>query len=173
MKDAGAIGFLGSVRASSTSAFNYVDRYILDSFYNNSAHIMGEAVMESKLLLYTTFRRQYNLFGDPAINLSNKNVFASNDKENTTTVKEFELSQNYPNPFNPSTKINYQLPKDGFVSLKVYDILGRIVKSLVNGYGKAGKYSVSFDASKFSSGIYFYQLKSDGYNSIKKMILAK
>jgi hypothetical protein len=174
MKDAGAIGFLGSVRESSTSAFNHVDRYVLDAFYNNSSHIMGEAVMESKLLLFTTFRRQYNLYGDPAINLWNNTTFTSTSNDNNSSIIQgYELFQNFPNPFNPTTTISYQLPKDGNVSLIVYDVLGRELKRLVDCFKKAGKYNIGFDASKFSSGIYFYKLKSDGYSSIKKMILIK
>jgi hypothetical protein len=86
---------------------------------------------------------------------------------------EYALNQNFPNPFNPSTVIEYQLPKDGYVTLKVYDILGREVRTLVDGYKTVGKYSVSFDASKLASGVYIYQLKSNNYSSIKKMILTK
>ncbi|MDR3625809.1 MAG: T9SS type A sorting domain-containing protein, partial [Ignavibacteriaceae bacterium] len=90
-----------------------------------------------------------------------------------TVPTEYALNQNYPNPFNPSTVIEYQLPKEGYVTLKVFDILGREVKTLVNGYKSQGRYSVSFDASKFASGIYIYELKSNDFSSIKKMILTK
>ena len=90
------------------------------------------------------------------------------------------LGQNYPNPFNPSTTINYQIPKDGFVSLKVFDIVGNEVKTLVNEYRSAGNYSVNFDASNLSagrqglsSGIYFYQIKTNNYFAVKKMLLLK
>ncbi|MDR3628072.1 MAG: T9SS type A sorting domain-containing protein [Ignavibacteriaceae bacterium] len=87
--------------------------------------------------------------------------------------QKFDLLQNYPNPFNPTTIIEYQLPKGGFATLKIYDILGREVSTLVNGFRTQGKYSISFNASKLASGIYFYQLKSNGFSSIKKMILTK
>ena len=80
---------------------------------------------------------------------------------------------NYPNPFNPTTEISYQIPKDGLVSLKVFDALGRKVRTLVNEYKSQGKYSVNFDAGNLSSGVYFYQLKTGNYTSIKKMILLK
>lgn len=174
MKDAGAIGFLGSVRESTTSAFNFVDRYFLTAFYTNNSHVMGEAVMESKLLLFSTFRRQYNLYGDPAVNLLNTNISTSTGSDNhSSKIQTFELSQNYPNPFNPSTTITFQLPADGFISLKVYDVLGREVKNLVNGHKKTGKYSFTFDASTLASGVYFYRLESGSYCSIKKMILNK
>jgi hypothetical protein len=86
---------------------------------------------------------------------------------------EFSLSQNYPNPFNPSTTINYQLPTFSFVSLKVYDILGREVATLVNEEKKAGYYSVEFNANKLSSGIYFYRMQAGKYVETKKLLLMK
>jgi len=83
------------------------------------------------------------------------------------------LIANYPNPFNPSTIISYQIPDDGLVTLKVFDALGREVKTLVNEFKSQGKYSVSFDASNLTSGVYFYQLRAGDFVSIKKMILMK
>ncbi len=84
-----------------------------------------------------------------------------------------KLLSNYPNPFNPSTTIKYQLKKPGFVSLKVYDILGREVANLVNEYKDTGFYSVTFNANNLSSGLYIYRLKINGYVSSKKMLLTK
>lgn len=89
------------------------------------------------------------------------------------TPSEFKLLQNYPNPFNPVTKIDYALPKAGFVKLVVFDILGREVATLVNDVKQAGIYSVDFNASSLSSGIYFYRLESNGLTDIKKMMLVK
>lgn len=86
---------------------------------------------------------------------------------------EYSLKQNYPNPFNPSTTIEYQLPLDGFVSLKIFDLLGSEVKTLVNEFKAKGRYSITFDASSLTSGLYIYQLKSNNFNSVKKMILSK
>jgi photosystem II stability/assembly factor-like uncharacterized protein len=85
----------------------------------------------------------------------------------------FSLEQNYPNPFNPSTTINYSIKEKGFVTLKVFDILGNEVKTLVNDEQDAGSYKFNFDASSFSSGIYFYALKAGEFFSTKKMILLK
>jgi len=85
----------------------------------------------------------------------------------------YGLSQNYPNPFNPSTKINYQLPKAGYVSLIIYDILGRQILTLVNEFKSEGKYSANFNANKLASGVYIYQLRSNNFISTKKMILTK
>jgi hypothetical protein len=87
--------------------------------------------------------------------------------------EKFYLFQNYPNPFNPVTTINYQLTMNNFVTLKVYNTLGEEVATLVNGEKPAGKYQVTFDASKLSSGIYFYRLKAGSFIQTKKMILLK
>lgn len=83
----------------------------------------------------------------------------------------FKLSDNYPNPFNPSTKISYNLPQSGNVLLKVYDILGNEVATLINEHKEPGNYSIEFNASGLSSGIYFYQLVAENFISTKKMIL--
>jgi hypothetical protein len=88
-------------------------------------------------------------------------------------VSDFRLNQNYPNPFNPSTIISYQLPVKSFVSIKVFDILGKEVRTLVNEERDAGRYSFDFDGASLSSGIYFYQIKTGNFSDIKKMILMK
>ncbi len=85
----------------------------------------------------------------------------------------FKLTQNYPNPFNPSTKINFALPKPELVKIVVYDILGREVATLVNENLKPGAYLVDWNASNYSSGVYFYRLETDGFIETKKMILVK
>ncbi|MCB0725738.1 MAG: T9SS type A sorting domain-containing protein [Ignavibacteriae bacterium] len=87
--------------------------------------------------------------------------------------ESYRLGQNYPNPFNPSTKIDFALPHNGFVTLKVYDVLGKEVATLVNGQLNAGTYNVDFNAGALSSGIYFYRLSTDGFTEIKKMTLLK
>jgi hypothetical protein len=86
---------------------------------------------------------------------------------------KFYLSQNYPNPFNPVTKINFSIPKNNFVTLKVFDVVGREVASLVNSNLNAGEYSVTFDAAKLSSGVYFYKLITADFSDVKKMIVVK
>ncbi len=89
------------------------------------------------------------------------------------SYKVFSLSQNYPNPFNPTTTIRYQIPHAGFVSLKIYDVLGKETAALVNEEKPAGEYNVTFDGSNLSSGVYFYQLKSGSFVETKKLILMK
>ena len=86
---------------------------------------------------------------------------------------EFALYQNYPNPFNPNTVIGYQLPVNGKVTLRVFDILGREIITLVNEEKPSGTYEVEFNAAKFASGVYFYQLKTGNYMDTKKMVLIK
>jgi len=98
-------------------------------------------------------------------------------KDDDLLVKEFILHQNYPNPFNPTTKIKYQIPGLNFVTLKVYDVLGKEVATLVNEEKSAGTYEVKFNPASGiqnpASGIYFYQLKAGSFIQTKKMILLK
>ena len=93
--------------------------------------------------------------------------------ENIKPMKDFALQQNYPNPFNPTTVISYQLPEDGFVDLRVYDVLGKEVATLVNEYKSAGYYTVSFDASKLTSGVYISTIDVNGFVQSKKMLFMK
>lgn len=89
------------------------------------------------------------------------------------TPAQFLLEQNYPNPFNPTTIINYSLPQAGNVILKVYDVLGKEVTTLVSNYQESGSYSIEFNASTLSSGMYFYKLSSNKFSEVKKMHMVK
>lgn len=91
----------------------------------------------------------------------------------TGIPSRFSLEQNYPNPFNPTTKINYQLANNGFVSIKIYNIIGKEIAQLVNGVQQAGYYAVNFNAAGLSSGTYFYKLTTDKFSEVKKMVLVK
>lgn len=91
----------------------------------------------------------------------------------TEVPKDYSLSQNYPNPFNPTTSIKFSIPKSGMVTLKVFDILGREVAELVNQVKSAGTYIVDFDASAFTSGMYFYKIETSDFVAVKKMVLVK
>ena len=86
---------------------------------------------------------------------------------------KFELLQNYPNPFNPTTKIKYSVPADGFVNIAIYNVLGDKVTEIVNSIQEAGNYEVTFDASKFASGMYLYRMESGSFVSVKKMMILK
>jgi hypothetical protein len=92
---------------------------------------------------------------------------------NSETVTEFSLNQNYPNPFNPVTNIKYQIPKDGFVKLAVYDLLGREAEVLISQKQTTGMYETVWNASRFSSGVYFYKLMTNEFSETKRMLLIK
>ncbi len=98
-------------------------------------------------------------------------ITAVNDVSNLPN--KFELSQNYPNPFNPSTVISYNIPKAANVTLKVYDVLGREVATLVNQFQNANSYKVRFNASSLSSGVYLYKIEAGNFIMTKKMLLLK
>ncbi len=100
--------------------------------------------------------------------------FVTTTKEEKSTLPiTYNLSQNYPNPFNPSTVIKYSIPKESNVSLKIYNLLGQEVKTLVDETKAPGNYTVSFNAKDFGSGIYFYSLKAGNFYQVKKMMLVK
>jgi len=92
---------------------------------------------------------------------------------NIAIPREFKLGQNYPNPFNPTTIINFSIPKTSLVTIKVYDVLGNEVATLVDEEKVQGVYSVTFDASHLSSGVYFYKINSGNYSEVKKMVFIK
>jgi hypothetical protein len=114
-------------------------------------------------------RSKPSVAGGPQANGTTANMMETNKMLPT----EFGISQNYPNPFNPTTVIKYQLPKDAYVTLTLYDILGRQIKVLVDGMNEAGFHEVSFDASPLASGTYLYALKAGEFHSIKKLLLLR
>jgi hypothetical protein len=115
----------------------------------------------------------HRILGDKEYYKMNATNEKALQKTTNLTPTDYALVGNYPNPFNPTTIINYQLPKGGLVMLKVYDILGREVTSLVNEVQQAGNYSIPFDASKLSSGIYIYTIHANDFVQSKKMNLVK
>lgn len=103
-------------------------------------------------------------------------VTTSSVQNNNSVVKNFNLEQNFPNPFNPSTKINFTLDKSALVTLKVFDINGKEISSLIDNRNySVGTYTINFDAAKFNlnSGVYFYKLEANGIGEVKKMMLVK
>ncbi len=139
--------------------------------YSSSHLTLGEAVDSALNNSSDYHKKQYNIFGDPSIKI----------KYDITAVvapvgsipSEYKLEHNFPNPFNPSTTIGFTLPKDDHVQLKVYDVLGNEVATLINGLLKAGKHEVKFSANDLSSGIYFYSLKAKNFKQTYKMVLIK
>ena len=100
-------------------------------------------------------------------------IWKNSEDNNSSNITTFSLSQNYPNPFNPSTKISYSIKEEGLVTLKVYDILGTEITTLVNENKPAGNYEAEFDASQLPSGMYIYKLQSGSFSDVKKMLLTK
>lgn len=115
---------------------------------------------------------EFHVYTSQKLPLPEKDILNTvNDKD--TRINSYGLFQNYPNPFNPSTLISYELPKDSRVTLKVYDVMGREVATLFEGFQSKGKYNKEFSGKNLSSGIYFYELRADNFTSIRKMMLLK
>ncbi len=116
-----------------------------------------------------------NTGGDNSSNYKTKIIFEDNNLPQVTNniPTEYSLSQNYPNPFNPSTLIKYSIPNGGLVKIKVYDIGGKEVSVLVNEIMNPGSYSIDFDGSKLSSGVYYYRIEAEKFIETKKMLLLK
>ena len=127
--------------------------------------ISSQPVIGADGNIYVGNSRGIYVIGRPSSGVENKKSIA--------TVQNFELYQNYPNPFNPSTEINYSIPENGFVCLKVYNILGEELATLVNENQKQGKHKTIYDGSHLSNGIYFYKLTFNQLSRIKKMTLVK
>jgi beta-lactamase class A len=113
-------------------------------------------------------------FGVWKLPLSKNNASTSFSKiENNTLPSEYKLQQNYPNPFNPVTRIDYDLPADVNVSIKIFDVAGREIKTLVNENQEAGYYTMEFNASNLASGVYFYRIIAGDFLEVKRMVLIK
>ncbi len=107
------------------------------------------------------------------VEVTYKHFSPTSVKDENSQIKDYTLHQNYPNPFNPSTAISYQLSTQSKVELKIFDVLGREIQTLVNEIQSAGNYKVNFDATNLPSGIYIYQIKADNFVQSKKMVLVK
>ncbi len=111
--------------------------------------------------------------GEGTLYYDNNSVVIASVGMNTDTPLNYSLEQNYPNPFNPTTTIQYRIPRDESVTLKVYNLLGQKVKTLVDEQQRAGSYEIEFRADNLASGVYFYRLIAGNYTEIKRMILIK
>lgn len=161
---------LNTVSASGASSYTYTDYdYVISS-------------SENKILLFYDVRAYYSTnstYSDPSFEgvygFYNTNKQPGELAENQISLELPATTKinNYPNPFNPTTTISYQLPENSFVTIKVFDLLGKEVATLVNEIKPAGYYSVNFNGSKLSSGIYIYTLSANGIIYTKKMLLAK
>jgi hypothetical protein len=152
---------IAHVFAGSTSGTVYLQKF-WDLCGNQVIQLMKSASKSVADLIYTAWIDA----GSP-----DPNATSLNDKQ--ISPSSYNLSQNYPNPFNPATSIKFSIAEKGIVTLNVFDVNGRKVAELFNGEREPGNYEVNFDASKLSSGVYFYQLRSAGFFQSKKMILMK
>ncbi|HMQ67861.1 MAG TPA: T9SS type A sorting domain-containing protein [Ignavibacteria bacterium] len=109
------------------------------------------------------------------VNAATKNNSNNSLKGNKTSniSDDYKLYQNFPNPFNPATILSYKINQSGFVTLKVYNLVGQVVATLVDDYQEVGTYSKQFDASNLSAGVYLYKLQVNNFTSVKRMTLIK
>jgi len=156
-------GWVASLRDNTTGDVRAMNADF--SYSYESSRAKAAPVGEATHILAATSPR-FTLIIDPASSTSTKD-------DGRGTMDEFALAQNYPNPFNPSTQIRFTLDAGRQTTLKVYDVLGREVATLVNGTMAAGAHSVTFDASNLTSGVYMYKLEAGGMTMTKRMTLVK
>ena len=147
--------------------------YILDT-----ASIADTTFKAGKLISDTAYYWRIRAYDSKSIGIwSNVGMFKTGKitalGKSAYLPKEYMLYQNFPNPFNPTTAINYEIPTSGLVTIKIYDVLGREIETLVNKEKSPGKYKVEFDGSNFASGLYFYRITSNNFSQTKKMLLIK
>ncbi|MCX6161233.1 MAG: T9SS type A sorting domain-containing protein, partial [Ignavibacteriae bacterium] len=156
-----AVGTDIGVFVTSNWGANWIE--IADGLPNTVAIHLDYNNLTGKLRIGTHGRGVYELSGQ-LVGISNYN---------NSVPEKYTLSQNFPNPFNPVTKINFGIKKPGFVTLKIYDALGREITNLVNQNLKEGSYEVTFRGDNLNSGVYFYKLITDGYSETRRMMLVK
>ena len=160
-----------STSASATTIWNYFDGVLLSG--SPITDTTSTRNTSGKFGLYS-FQQDSNGIAAYFDNIVVKTLATADvNGKDYANVKGFVLEQNYPNPFNPTTIISYQLASSGYVSLAIYDQLGREVKTLVNKYESAGSHSVQFNGDNLPSGIYLYKIKGGNYSATRKMLLLK
>jgi hypothetical protein len=161
---------------SNNSGFE-IERSASNSSWSKVGHVAGNGTTTSSSSYTFTDRSlatgTYNYRLKQIDFNGNFEYFNLNNEVNVGVPSNYDLSQNYPNPFNPSTSINFDIPTDGNVSIKLFDMSGKEVATLVNEVKTAGYYSVNFNASSLSSGVYFYSITADNFTATKKMMLLK
>jgi len=174
LSNAGSIGGIAFAGPAFWGTGVEFQKYWVDRLFNSEVQSLGQAVLSFLPSSSTNWymKQITNLWADPSLKLKYDPTVDVEEIENEIPTV-YALYQNYPNPFNPGTKIGFRIAGRGFVSLKVYDLLGRVIATLVNEDKPAGIYEVEFDASSLTSSIYFYQLKAGNFIETRKMILMK
>jgi hypothetical protein len=171
-KESGAVAGFNSVGAVYASQGSDLTNSYVKLLYSASHLTLGQVADSIINNSISNQIKQYNIFGDPSIKLK-YDITAGITVPAGSIPSEYILEQNFPNPFNPSTLIRFSLPKNDFIQLKIYDLLGNEVAILVNGFLKAGKHEVKFVPKGLGSGIYFYSLKGTDFEKTNKMVLIK
>ena len=175
LSNAGSIGGVAFVSYAFWGSGKTFQNHWAERLFNTSVPSLGQAVLDSLPLAGGSnwyMKQITNLWADPSLVLKYDPTVDVEEIENEIAT-DYALYQNYPNPFNPSTNIGFRITDRGFVSIKVYDVLGNEVATLFNEEKPAGTYKVEFNANNLTSGIYFYQLKAGNLIETKKMLLLK
>jgi hypothetical protein len=176
MSESGSLGGLANVGPSLWGVGNAMQREYAERLFDPAIQSLAEGFTLDGLIpiggLYGYMLKITNLWADPSLKLKFDTTVGV-EKVTDEVPQSFTLYQNYPNPFNPSTTIKFALPVDSKVKINVYNSLGQLVETLVDGEMQSGYHEVNFNASKLASGVYLYQLQSQDFISVKKMLLIK
>lgn len=134
---------------------------------------MKNRTLHFVLVLVFLFTGILTVYGNNKHFYESKNGVGLIDGDNRPITDDYKLNQNFPNPFNPSTKISYKINIEGIVTLQVFNLVGQVVKVLVNEFQKPGRYEVEFDAGDLPSGVYLYKLQINDFTSVKRMTLLR
>jgi hypothetical protein len=143
-----------------------------DTIYGYNIIKVGDKFSKLRGIVFYSFNR-YKIVPRTNADFGTYIPLSVSDRIDGPIPTQYQLSNNYPNPFNPTTVIEYALPREDKVSLKIYNVIGQEVATLKNEIQKAGTYRVSFDGAKLATGVYFYRLQTSGFNQVKKMLLVK
>jgi hypothetical protein len=176
----GAVSTIASSGINSLGTGEVFLRYFYDQVFENHQQSIGKTILKVKQFINQISKdlpldhqyRRFTLLGDPCLKIP-FHLFINIEMEDHKFDYQFSLHQNYPNPFNRSTIISYQLKKDSFVLLKIYDLKGKLIYVLVNQWQDAGKYKLKFIPNNISSGVYLYQITADNFQLTRKFIYIK
>jgi len=163
------LGVNSHANLTTTGAIGNNSEYMLPANNEWATKILSMPIGTNKVMFTAWSAFGNNMFIDDI----SAGPVTGNGTQLSLIPDKYELAQNYPNPFNPSTKINFSVPKQGFVTLKIYDVVGKEVARLVSETKAAGSYSVDFNASTLASGVYFYRLEAVDFSETKRMMLVK